>query len=180
MAHSFEQLEALWSEASKPARRWALVELLVARIGDGAHRELASAEITVERGLEGDRWLQKAALQPLQQLTVMNVNVARLVCDGQPLHMPGDNVLVDLDLSEAAAPVGCRLRVGSALVEVTEKPHLGCKKFTQRFGDDAMRWVNHEPWRDRRLRGVNCRVLESGVVRLGDRVDNLGGPNPSG
>ena len=32
-----------------------------------------------------------------RQITLMNVRAAELVADGQPLHMPGDNVLVDLE-----------------------------------------------------------------------------------
>lgn len=100
----------------------------------------------------------------------MNVDAARIVADGAGLHLPGDNFLVDFDLSDAAAPAGTRLQLGSALIEITTTPHLGCKKFRQRFGDDALQWVNDERTALRRLRGVNARVLASGSVWVGDAV----------
>ena len=73
-------------------------------------------------------------------------------------------------LSEAALPVGARVRVGKALVEVTAEPHLGCAKFRERFGAGALRWVNLAAHRALRLRGVNTRIVEGGVVRVGDVV----------
>ena len=86
------------------------------------------------------------------------------------VHMAGDNLLVDLDLSEAALPVGARLRAGTAVLEVSDQPHLGCKKFQARFGDEALRWINAEEHRSRRLRGVNCRILAGGRVAVGDPI----------
>jgi MOSC domain-containing protein YiiM len=64
--------------------------------------------------------------------------------------------------------VGTRLRLGEALLEVSPAPHTGCKTFRERFGLDALKWVNDN--RDRRLRGMNCRVLEAGAVAVGDSV----------
>jgi MOSC domain-containing protein YiiM len=99
----------------------------------------------------------------------MSARVAELIADGAPVDLPGDNLLVDLDLSAGALPIGARVRVGSALLEVSPMPHTGCRKFAERFGQDALRWVNWKEHRDRRLRGVNCRVLEPGNVSVGDR-----------
>ena len=99
----------------------------------------------------------------------MNVRVARLVNrNGLPLDAPGDNFLVDLDLSDEALPVGTKLRLGEALLEVSPAPHTGCKTFRERFGLEALAWVNDH--RDRRLRGMNCRVVEAGAVAVGDSV----------
>jgi MOSC domain-containing protein YiiM len=99
----------------------------------------------------------------------MNIRVVDLIThDGVALDASGDNFLVDLDLSEAALPVGTRLRIGTAVLEVSDEPHTGCKKFRERFGLDALTWVNDH--RDRRLRGMNCRVLEAGAVAVGDSV----------
>ena len=100
----------------------------------------------------------------------MMLPVAELVCDGQALHWPGDNLLVSLDLDEAALPIGSRLRAGDALLEVSDKPHAGCKKFSARFGQDAMRWVNTKENLRKKLRGINCRVVEGGQVRKGDAI----------
>jgi MOSC domain-containing protein YiiM len=121
----------------------------------------------------GDRWLKEPPWKRDldRQVTLMMTRVAELVCDGQPLHMPGDNLFVDLDLSAAALPIGSHLRVGAALLEVTPKPHNGCKKFLARFGEGALAWINDEQGRARKLRGINCRVIEEGSVRVGDTIE---------
>ncbi len=135
------------------------------------HETPERAEVTPEDGLVGDRWASgKRDLDA--QITLMNVRVAELVAqNGTPAHMAGDNFLVDLDLAEDALPVGTRLRLGEALLEVSPAPHTGCKKFRERFGLDALAWVNDH--RDRRLRGMNCRVVEAGAVAVGDSVSVL-------
>jgi MOSC domain-containing protein YiiM len=61
--------------------------------------------------------------------------------------------------------------VGAALLEVTPKPHSGCKKFLARFGAEALAWINEERGRARKLRGINCRVIEAGVIRAGDTIE---------
>ncbi len=171
---SFEQLERSWQQGPPGARHRGVVRLVVARLGGGEHDVLDRGRLTPEDGLVGDRWKTGPHPSLARQITLMNARVAELVCDDQPLHMPGDNVLVDLDLGVQAAPAGTRIRLGDALVEVTATPHTGCKKFVARFGADAMRWVNAESFGSRRLRGVNCRVIEAGEVAPGDLAHNLG------
>ena len=133
-------------------------------------------QISVERGLEGDRWSLAIERDPDResQVTLMMATVAELVAAGvQPLHEAGDNILVDYDISLDNLPIGSRLRVGEVVLEVSATPHTGCSKFSGRFGQDALRWVNWRHWRERRLRGVNTRVLSGGTVRVvpkGDRV----------
>ena len=56
--------------------------------------------------------------------------------------LAGDQLYVELDLSPANLPAGTRLAVGSAVIEITGQPHLGCAKFAARFGHDAWRFVN--------------------------------------
>ncbi len=87
--------------------------------------------------------------------------------------LAGDQLYVDLDLSEANLPPGTRLAVGEAVVELTASPHTGCKKFVERFGLDAMHFVNSPEGRSLRLRGANARVVEAGVVRPGDEIRKL-------
>ena len=60
--------------------------------------------------------------------------------------------------------------IGSAVLEVSKEPHTGCKKFVQRFGLDAMKFVNSPVGRELNLRGINARVVQSGVIHLGDAV----------
>ena len=57
-----------------------------------------------------------------------------------------------------------------AVIEVTEPPHTGCAKFVERFGAEAMRFVNGGVGRPMRLRGLNARVVVPGRVRPGDPV----------
>jgi hypothetical protein len=161
-----EDLETRWASAEPAPRGTGTVRVICVRVGAGVHETPDRAQVTVEDGLVGDRWAEgKRDLDA--QITLMNVRVTELL--GGPLDLPGDNFQVDLDLSEEALPVGTRLRLGEALLEVSPAPHTGCKKFRERFGLDALTWVNDN--RDRRLRGVNCRVFEAGAVSVGDRIE---------
>ena len=169
---SYDELERLWAAAGPAPADAGRVRLVVRRTAPAVHEVLERGELCVERGLVGDRWID--APDPLNQVTLMNARAAELVADGKPLHLPGDNLQVDLDLSEANLPAGARLRVGEAELEVTPEPHLGCGLFAERFGADALRWVNLPAQRPKRLRGVNCRVVTGGVVAVGDRVEVLG------
>lgn len=167
---SFDELEAAWSAATSP-RDVGAVKLLVARLGGGRHATPSRALLDVEGGLVGDRWSHGDVPERARQLTLMEARVAALVVAGvQPLDAPGDNVLVDLDLSHDHLPAGTRIRIGAALVEVSPVPHNGCKTFAERFGRDALRWVMAKAHGPRRLRGINAFVIETGEVAIGDAV----------
>jgi len=103
----------------------------------------------------------------------MQVDVAGLIANGQPLTLFGDNLFLDLDLSAANLPAGSRVRVGGATLEVTPKPHNGCRKFHARFGPEALRFVSKPDLRPRNFRGIYMRVVEPGEVALGDAVEVL-------
>ncbi|HRE90445.1 MAG TPA: hypothetical protein PK095_15040 [Myxococcota bacterium] len=168
-------LAALLNQA-RNARLVALVQ----RRSNGTKGRPETAELTREGGLVGDRWIENPS--PMRQLTVMDVAVIRLLLAERvrvglgaadllghlPLELPGDNLVVDHPTSVTAMPAGSRWRVGSALVEVNDVPHLGCKKFEARFGTAAMQWVNERADLPLRLRGVNATVVEDGEARLGD------------
>ena len=80
---------------------------------------------------------------------------------------------MDFDLSEENAPAGTRLSIGSAILEVTPEPHNGCKKFVERFGMDAMLFVNSEVGKALHLRGINARVVQAGTIAVGDAIRKL-------
>ncbi len=73
------------------------------------------------------------------QLNVMSARVIDLVAAGdrERWALAGDQLYVDLDLSEENLPPGTRLALGSAVIEVTDQPHTGCAKFSARFGAAA-------------------------------------------
>lgn len=72
-----------------------------------------------------------ARLTPDAQLTLMNSRAADLVAQSRDRWpLAGDQLYVDFDLSEANIPAGTRLEIGDAIVEVTAKPHTGCKSLS--------------------------------------------------
>lgn len=177
LMRTFDELEALWAGLPAAPRDTGMVRLLTVRREPGVHETPVAIEVTVEDGLVGDRWShgwRERDPEREAQVTLMNAAVTDLVAAGiRELHEAGDNILVDFDISEESLPAGSRLRIGDAVLEISEMPHTGCSKFAARFGQDALRWANWRHWRERRLRGVNCRVVESGTVRVGDPVERL-------
>jgi MOSC domain-containing protein YiiM len=146
------------------------VELIVRRPAENEREVLLEAMLDCAQGLVGDNWANGSA-HPDAQLTVMNARAALLVAgQADRRQLAGDQLYVDLDLSEHNLPPGTRLQVGSAVIEVTHPPHLGCNKFAGRFGLDARRFVNSAVGRQLRLRGLNARVVVSGTVRVDDTI----------
>jgi MOSC domain-containing protein YiiM len=75
-----------------------------------------------------------------------------------------------MDLGDENLPPGTRLAIGSAVIEVTATPHTGCKKFSSRFGVEAMKFVNSPEGKQLHLRGINTRIIQGGIIRAGDVV----------
>ncbi len=73
-----------------------------------------------------------------------------------------------MDLSDDNLPPGTQLALGDAIIEVTEPPHTGCKKFAARFGVDAMLFVNSGRGKKLNFRGINAKVIQSGDIKVGD------------
>jgi MOSC domain-containing protein YiiM len=171
--HTLEHLER--SLAALPAAPLASGRaVLLIRRGDGGRREeLDRIHLSPDAGLPGDAWGRRQEPNPDAQLTVMQIDVAKLIANGQPLTLFGDNLIVDLDLSVANLPVGSQVRVGRAILKVTPQPHNGCQKFHARFGPEALRFVSKSDLRHRNLRGIYMRVVQPGEVVLGDPVEVL-------
>lgn len=168
---SFDELEReLESLGTSPADAGRLA--LIVRRGDGGRREvLDQVYLSVDGGVTGDAWSRKDDRHLDAQIAVMQANVAELIANGQPLTLFGDSLFLDLDLSRLNLPVGSRVRLGHATLEVTPMPHNGCRKFQARFGPDALRFVSNKGLRHRNLRGIYMRVVEAGLVSAGDVVE---------
>ena len=82
---------------------------------------------------------------------------------------------VTSDNSGYNLPAGTRLAIGSAVIEVSAQLHTGCAKFVERFGLDAMNFVNSSLGKSMHLRGINTRVVQPGTIRVGDRATKLSG-----
>ncbi len=178
---SRQELEAFAPELEKAPRERGTLELVVRRPDVGVREVLNEGRLTFGEGLEGDTWNIRGSSRsvdgtshPDMQLNVMSARmVAFLAGDPDRRALAGDQLFIDLDLSHANLPAGTRLRIGEAVIEVSEQPHTGCAKFVERFGAEAMRFVNDREGRALRLRGLNARVVVEGLVRPGDPVEKL-------
>jgi MOSC domain-containing protein YiiM len=156
-----------------------VLALIVRRPRVNTRQVLEEGVLDLQEGLVGDSWRQRGwrggPPNPDKQLNVMNARIAALVAGGPERRaLAGDQLYLDLDLSEDNLPAGTRLAIGGAVIEITPPPHTGCKKFVERFGLDAMHFVNSPEGRRLRLRGLNARVVRPGTVRAGDAVRKLG------
>lgn len=167
-----ERLERL---AAAPRDRGRVA--LIVRKAEGGVREMPErVRLDPEQGIPGDAWGRRRQPDPVAQLAVMQLGVAELLANGQPIALSGDNLYLDLDLSASNMPPGTRLRAGGCILEVTPKPHNGCSKFRGRFGPDSVRFASREDLRHRNLRGIYLRVVEAGDVGPGDPVEVLSRP----
>ena len=157
------------------------VELIVRRPAENERELLDEAELDAVEGLIGDNWhtrgsraTEDGSAHPDLQLTLRNARVTALVAQtAERWPLAGDQLYVDLDLSEENLPPFTRLQVGSAVIEITPMPHTGCGKFARRFGVEALKFVNSRVGRELNMRGRNARIVNGGTVRTGDRVRKL-------
>ena len=158
------------------------LELIVRRPEVGAREVLDEAILDLAEGLVGDTWHARFSKRtddgsphPEMQLNVMNARAAMLVAghDADRRALAGDQLYVDLDLSTANLPPGTQLAIGDAVIEVTAEPHRGCAKFSERFGVNAVRFVNSVEGRELNLRGINAKVVAPGTIRTGEAITKL-------
>ena len=157
------------------------VDLIVRRPAIDERETVTEATLDTVEGLVGDSWRGRGATStpdgsanPKAQLTLMNARVAALVAvSPDRIPLAGDQFFVDFDLTAANVPAGTRLALGSAVIEVSDEPHMGCRKFFDRFGNDAHRFVNSKEDRELHFRGINAFVVTGGTVRAGDTISKI-------
>jgi hypothetical protein len=155
--------------------------MIVRRPAENEREVLDEGRLDLVEGLAGDTWRFRSstrtadgAAHPDMQLNVINARLIQLVAQNKDRWaLAGDQLYVDLDLSEENLPAGTQLRLGDAIIEVTNQPHTGCKKFVARFGLDAMKFVNSDIGKQLHLRGINAKVIKPGAIRVGDAVRTL-------
>jgi hypothetical protein len=177
------QLEFGLDEIRRSPKDNGVLNLIVRRPETETREVLDTGILDENEGLQGDNWLSRGnrktidgKADPEMQLNIMNSRVIALVAQ-QPerWHLAGDQLFLDMDLSKANLPTGTRLAIGSAIVEVTAPPHTGCKKFVQRFGLDAMVFVNSGLGSELCLRGICAKVVQAGSIRVDDVAKKLKG-----
>jgi MOSC domain-containing protein YiiM len=158
-----------------------VLAMIVRRPEEGKREVLDEGLLDSTEGLVGDNWRMRPKPAPEDdpahrdnQITLMNVRVVSLVAQAKDRWpLAGDQLYVDLDLSVKNLPAGTRLAIGTAVIEVSPLPHTGCKQFMARFGLDALEFVNNKTGKPLRLRGLNAKVVQPGVIRSGDVVSKV-------
>lgn len=158
------------------------LESIVVRPATNERRTLQTTTLTPEGGVAGDRWSTDSYYRigggqsdPRCQVSLMNSRFLRqIAASEEAICLAGDNLIVDLDLSESNLPAGSRLAVGStAVLEITDLPHTGCSKLAARYGQEARDFMNNSRGKSLHLRGRYARVVTSGTISQGDTVRKL-------
>ena len=173
---TWAELEAGLEVIRQAPKDAGTLELIVRRPQVGVRDVLDGAELSKGEGLVGDNWSKRGssrtpdgAPHPDMQLNVISSRAIALIAqDKARWPLAGDQLFLDMDLSGENLPPGTELAIGTAVIEVTDQPHTGCGKFVERFGVDAMKFVNSAVGRALHLRGINARVIEAGTIRVGD------------
>jgi hypothetical protein len=158
-----------------------VLKMIVRRPNVDERELVEECELNLEQGLAGDSWKVRGSSHTSDgsanvnaQLTIMNARVIELLAqDEARWPLAGDQLYIDMDLSEDNIPPGTQLALGSAMIEVSAQPHTGCKKFSSRFGMDAIKFVNSPEGKQLHLRGINTRVIQAGTIRVGDVLKKI-------
>ena len=175
------ELEAGLEQIRQAPKEQGTLKMIVCRPREDEREVVVHGELSLSEGLVGDNWKARGGNHtpdgsaPLYaQITVMNARCAALLAQSEERWaLAGDQLFVDFDLSEDNIPPGTRLAVGSAVLQVSAEPHSGCKKFSARFGVEAMLFVNSPEGKRLHLRGINAMVIQAGTIRVGDIVSKV-------
>ena len=175
---SLTELEAGLDNIRQSPKNEGTLKMIVRRPDEDEREVVESAELDLQEGLIGDNWKARGSKHSPDgsanteaQITVMNARTISLIAQSEECwSLAGDQLYIDMDLGDENVPPGTRLAIGSAVIEISSKPHTGCGKFTARFGSDATKFVNSPAGRQLHLRGVNTKIVQAGTVRVGDVI----------
>jgi hypothetical protein len=172
---SIAELENGLADVLASPRDAGFLKAIVVRPAANERRMLATAQLSAEGGIDGDRWTHEDARDPLGQVSLMNARFLRQIAGhDDAVCLAGDNLIVDLDLSDENLPPGTRLAVGkSVVIEVNGEPHTGCGKFQKRYGAEARKFMNNERGTKLHLRGRYASIVTGGTISVGDEVKKL-------
>jgi len=178
---TMEELEAALDHLRGAPKDEGVVKLIVRRPQVDEREVIDVAELDPVGGLIGDSWIRRGSRRTLDgsphpdmQINIMNARVTALVAQElERWQLAGDQLYIDMDLSKENLPAGSRIAIGSAVLEVSPLPHTGCHKFVARFGLEAMQFVNSTVGKELCLRGINAKVVQGGVVKLGNKAKKL-------
>jgi hypothetical protein len=178
---SMTELEAGMEHIRQSPKDQGTLKMIVRRPNVDEREVLQEGEVNTAEGLSGDTWKVRVSVHSTdgmpnmnKQITIMNARAVALLAQSEE-HWPlaGDQLYVDLDLSDDNLPPGTQLEIGSAVLEVSPDPHTGCQKFSSRFGVEALKFVNSPEGKHLHLRGINTRVIRAGTIKVGDVVNKL-------
>jgi MOSC domain-containing protein YiiM len=173
------ELEQGLADVLASPRDKGLVRAIFVRPRENERQSLAAAMLSPEGGVEGDRWptdhwqkLPDGRSDPKSQVSLMNSRVLELMAGEEAaMGLSGDNFIVDLNLSDQNLPAGSHLHIGENVVlEITEQAHSGCGKFSRRFGQQALEFINGPQGRHLNQRGRFGRIITGGTINVGDAV----------
>ena len=165
-----QELEAGLSHVLESPQDGGSLEAIFVRPAVDTRESPETATLSPAGGVHGDKWASSGA-DPRAQVTLMNARILNLVAGSRDRWaLGGDQLIVDLDLSQENLPAGQRLAIDDAVLEVSDLPHTGCRKFSQRYGTTAARYINAPARANLNLRGVNAIVVKAGTVRRGSEV----------
>jgi MOSC domain-containing protein YiiM len=142
----------------RPARRAPMTAVAAARLEPG-------------RGIEGDRWqgaaggvaggARQVTLLAEEHLAAIAAFLGRAAVE--PWQLRRNLVVAGVNL---LALKGRRLRIGGAVLEWSGECHP-CSRMEEAFGPGGYNAVRGHG-------GITARVVEAGIVRLGDGVERVG------
>ena len=178
---TLDELKRGLSDILQSPKDVGVLRAIVIRPETDERVSLEECEISPELGVHGDNWAQGCWLSlpdgrphPDVQVAIMNARTVALIAQQtERWQLAGDNLYVDLDLRAKNLPKGQRLEVGSAVLEITAESHTACKKFAERFGTDAAKFVNSIEGKQLHLRGTYAKIVQAGIIHVGDEIKKL-------